>query len=174
MVSLFGMLATALGCGGVAGCSTSPDATGRSSFEVLGPPPALLAPRPAEAVIEETRERIEFVPGHPCQSLATPVYPAQALAAGAGDYVLFVTLTVDETGRVGDVAPSWQRFRSDSPLAEVFFAAAKAAIETWQITPAHQIHYLKVPGGEDQYLHAEAVAQTFEVKFVFEASGRVR
>lgn len=162
------LLAAVLGVGSLAGCA-HPPRSGGSSFEVLGAPPPATG-----AAVEESRERIEFIPGYPRRELAKPVYPGAALAAGAGEHVVYVEVTVDETGRVADVQPSWRRIGSHGRWEGEFLQAVKAAVDTWMLTPAHQVYYARVAGAEERYLRTEAVPVTFEVRFAFEATGAVR
>jgi hypothetical protein len=158
----------------LAGCTGPAARVGRSSFEVLGSPDNHLPSHSAGGHAEETGERVDFITAYARGPLAKPIYPAAALKHGAGQHVVFVTVTIDEFGRVSEVVPSWQRIQLGGPFAEDFFAAAKAAVEQWVLSPAHQVYYRKMRGADDEYLRTEAVAQTFEVKFVFEAPEAVQ
>lgn len=147
---------------------------GRSSFEVLGARANGLPVKTTADATLTTGERIDFIASYARAPLAEPIYPAAALRAGAGQCVVFVAVTVDETGRVSEVVPSWQRIQLGGAFASEFLAAAKAAVEQWNFSPAHDVYYRVAPGTEDEYIRTEAVLQTFEVKFVFATPENVR
>lgn len=155
-------------------CTTTRPRTGRSAFEMLGAPPDVLHSPPSAAAAQPTAERIEYIPAHALQPLLPPAYPPAALAAGAGDYEAYITVTVDEQGTVTDVAPSWQRVRLAHPQAGAFLQAIKDAVARWELSPAHQVYYRPGPEGEDEYVRTEAVPETFEMRFAFEAAGAGR
>jgi hypothetical protein len=158
----------------LAGCHGGVPAKGRSSVEILGSPGQIVAAKGTSAPVVETGERIDYVPVRAKGPLREPDYPAGALTAGAGDYLLYITFTVDDRGRVTDVAPSWDRVRLPSRFEDEFLVAAKAAMATWELDPARQVYYRRAAGGEDEYLRTETVAQRMEIKLVFEAPGRMR
>jgi hypothetical protein len=154
----------------LAGCSSGPVARARGSFEILGEAEAVALPAGTKrGTAVETGERIDHVPARARAPLAQPEYPAAALAGGAGDYTLYVTFTVDERGRVGDVAPSWNRIQPPNRFAEEFLTAAKTALATWSLEPAMNVYWNRGPDGEDAYLRTETMAERVEVKFVFDA-----
>lgn len=148
---------------------------GTGVFEILGAPAqAIPAPAADSAVQEETGVRIEYVAAQARGPLATPVYPRAALAAGAGECVVYATLTVDESGKIRDVVPSLTRINLKNRFSGDFFNAARAAVMSWDLTPALYVYYQKGPDGAEKYVRTEAVAVTVEIKFTFEASGKVR
>lgn len=154
----------------LAGCRHAPaSVSGSGSFEILGSPANVAAPSPPAEIVEQTDIRIDYIPVRACGTLPQPEYPAAALAGGGADCTLFVTFTVDEHGQVADVAPSWNRITLESPFLPQFVEAARAAVTAWELAPARAVYYRRVPGGEDEYLYAEPVADTIEVKFVFDA-----
>jgi hypothetical protein len=61
-----------------------------------------------------------------------------------------------------------------SEFSDAFFDAVREAVLKWDMAPAVQVYWQKVPGGDDRYLRTERVAASFEMKFTFEASGAVR
>ena len=103
-----------------------------------------------------------------------PAYPAEALASGAGERTVYLTFTIDESGAVRDVAPTFVRIQIPDRFSEAFLSAAIAAVQRWEFEPARRVYWQKIPGREDRYLYAEKASKRFEVKFTFEASGVVR
>src|SRR5688572_4172532 len=95
---------------GLVACHTRREGT--SSFEML-PPPRPLGSAPAsntKAKLGESDIRIDYVTARPRRPLASPQYPADALAARAGRFTAYITLTINEAGRVVEAQPSLARF----------------------------------------------------------------
>jgi hypothetical protein len=101
-----------------------------------------------------------------------PIYPADALAARDGDYVLYVTITIDRTGRVADVVPTWNRLNLPNRFEGSFLEAARTALRAWHFVPARLVYWEKKRGKEDTYLYQEAVTSGTDLKFTFAATGR--
>ncbi len=163
LVSLLGLVA----------CRTARE--GNSSFEVL-PPPRPLGPVPAtnsKSAIGESDIRIDYVAARARRPLSSPVYPPQALAARAGRFTAYVTLTINESGRVVEARPSLARVSLPNDYSAAFFLAIDAALEKWEFDPARYVYWQKRPNEEDRYLRADPARQTIEVRFVFKESGTV-
>src|SRR5690606_41034828 len=67
----------------------------------------LIAGTDGVTVNEEVR--INYFPPRAEAPLTLPVYPPEALAAGTGEYVVFVTVTIDASGNVTDVRSEERR-----------------------------------------------------------------
>jgi outer membrane biosynthesis protein TonB len=106
--------------------------------------------------------------------LTSPVYPASALAAHAGECVVFVTITIGVDGTVSEVRPSWQRMYIPSRFSDTFLEAIKEAVGNWRFQPARNVYWEKQTDGELKYISNETLAAQTDVKFTFEASGVVR
>jgi hypothetical protein len=154
-------------------CGTSPR-HGTSSIELLEPirePPPVSG---AKGDITPTDVFINEIPPSIVGELAGPVYPAQALAAHAGACVVFATITIDTKGNVSDVHPSWQRLNIPGKFSEAFFEAVREAVSRWKFEPARNVYWERDKNDELKYLNTEALTVQTDVKFTFEASGRVR
>ena len=144
---------------------------GRTSFEVLKPKEPPAASSGAKGTVESAGS---YLPGYPKAELAKPVYPPDALKARAGDCVVYVTVTIDETGHVSEVAPSWRGIGTQNRYSGEFLDAVRAAVGRWEFVPSQIVTYEEGPDGEGHLKSAVAVAETVDLKFTFEASGRVR
>jgi TonB family protein len=67
--------------------------------------------------------------------LAQPQYPASALEARVGQQVVYVTFTVDATGHITDIRPSWDRIVLRSKFSDIFFQAVSDTIAKWDMEP---------------------------------------
>jgi hypothetical protein len=108
--------------------------------------------------------------------LTTPVYPAAALKAGAGEVIVGVRITVDTDGRVSDVGASPAALSTPSPFAAEFRAAVDSAVEQWRFRPGEVRHLETVHGPDGDYQRMasrEKVAWAFDVEFTFNAAGVV-
>jgi hypothetical protein len=155
------------------GCRT-PVPEGRSSIEMLEP---IATPPPksdAKGDVSATNIVINEIPPSIIGDLAKPVYPAAALAAHAGECIVFVTITIDPNGTVSEVRPSWQRLNIPGKFSEDFLEAVRAAVQRWKFEPARNVYWAKEGDGELRYMNAETVSAQTDVKFTFEASGSVR
>ncbi|MFO1449388.1 MAG: hypothetical protein U1F61_14640 [Opitutaceae bacterium] len=146
---------------------------GKSSFETVTPPPSARS-QSAEQAVDDSDIRVVSIPARPLGHLPTPVYPKAALDARVGKYVIFVQVVVGESGRVSDVTPSLGRVALPSPHAEAFLESVRETVLQWRLSPARMVYWQKVPGQDDRYLRTEAVAESMELKFTFEADGKVR
>ena len=157
----------------LAGCQTRTAETGRSRFQVLDPTGTAPSPSSDKHAVESDR-LIDYIPGHIRRPFAQPVYPRNALAAHTGNYEITVTITIDESGRVSDVVRSLRGLNLPSRYAEEFFEAVQSTVLSWKFEPSHQVYYQRGPDGERNYLRTEAISETVDIKFTFEASGLVR
>jgi outer membrane biosynthesis protein TonB len=136
-----------------------------------------VAPTPkggANGEVSATNIVINPIPPSFIGELAKPIYPPAALAAHAGECVLYVTITIDPNGTVSEVAPSWQRVNVPSRYSDAFLDAVKAAVRSWKFEPARNVYWEKDAGGDLRYLSTETLSARTDIKFTFEASGAVR
>jgi hypothetical protein len=154
-----------------AGCRTVQH--GQSSVEMLDPLAHAAGSTDKRAAVPGALSA-ELDPPEVLGELAKPVYPEAALAAHAGEFVLFATITIDTRGAVSDVTPSWDRLNIPSKYSDQFLGAVKAAVGSWKFVPAHVVHWERHPNGDDKYLYSETVPAQVDVKFTFEATGSVR
>jgi len=152
----------------IAGCQTQPGIRGYSSVEAIEPPPA-----PGENV-QQAEIPDDYSPSYVKGELAKPVYPPDALAAHARKYVVYVTVTIDPSGRASNVVRSMRGIDQPNAFSEEFFQAVRNAVLTWEFSPAHNILWSRGPDGEMSYVGAEPVVSTMDFKFTFDVSGVVR
>jgi hypothetical protein len=147
---------------------------GYTSFEILEPtadPP----PPGSHPQVAQSESDVENIAGYFTEKdLVKPVYPANALAANAGDHFVTVTVTFDENGKATDALPSLRRINVADKYADEFLAATKAAVMRWKITPPHNVYYRRESDGQRTYLRTEALATSLDIKFTFESSGQVK
>ena len=155
---------------GLAGCRST--AKGHSSFEIVHPPAGFGLQSRSKP--ETSASRIEFVEPLALGALTLPVYPASALAARAGERIVYLTFTIDESGNVRDAHPTIDRLHLPDRFAEEFLSATISAVEQWKFRPGHRVYWEKDAAGEDRYVRAEKIERTIDVKFTFETSGKVR
>ena len=166
-------LLVSLVLGGLVACQTP--RRGSTSFEIL-PPPRPLGSAPASDAKAKTSEsdiRIDYVAARARRLLASPVYPPEALAARAGRFTAYITLTINEAGRVVDAQPNLARFSLPNEHAALFLRSIDTALASWEFDPARNVYWQRVPNEEDRYLRADPVRQSLEVRFIFTESGRV-
>jgi hypothetical protein len=84
---------------------------------------------------------VNYVPGYLKGSPRKPDYPPAALAARAGRYVVYATLTIDESGRVTGVSRSLRGIALPNPFAEAFFQAVWDAVTDWRFSPSHDVYW---------------------------------
>lgn len=175
-----GLLWAVLGCcGSVVGCRHAPPGppdTGTSSFAFIEPPVA--APRASAAA--EPREPVsmeQYEEASPIPPLATPVYPAKALAAKVGRVTVGVKITVDVTGRVSEIGPSLRAVSIPNRFEEDFQDAVRAAVAQWRFHPAlsYRIEHAPMPDGStyQRMTDRRRVETTFDLAFTFTATGAV-
>jgi hypothetical protein len=153
------------------GCRTAQVAG--SSVELLAPLPDPSVSAKGHAEVEENVV-VNAIDPSLIGDLDRPAYPRDALEARAGECVIFATITIDTNGRVSDVRTSWQRLNIPNRFSDEFLAAVKAAVDKWRFEPARNVYWQKDVSGELRYMRTEIVAARTDVKFTFEASGRVR
>jgi hypothetical protein len=107
-------------------------------------------------------------------SLAKPEYPASALAAHAGECVVFVTVTIGTTGLVSEVVPSWQRVNIPNRFSEEYLDSIRLAVRGWRFEPARDVYWEKDASGDLKYVRTETVPARIDIKFTFGRSGTVR
>jgi hypothetical protein len=154
------------------GCRSVPE-QGSSSMEMLDP---IAAPQATTDKKAEPSSAIVVVDIPPTfkGEIAKPVYPPAALAAHAGIHVVYVTITIDTTGIVTEIAPSWQRLNIPDRFSDDFLEAVRTAVRAWRFEPARYVYWRKTPDGDLAYSYAETVPAKTDIKFTFESSGTVR
>jgi hypothetical protein len=154
-----------------AGCRTPP--AGSSSFEMLAP---ITAPQASTDKMELRPGDIVFYSISPSSKgeLSKPVYPSAALAARAGSCEVFVTITIDTSGAVTEVTPSWQRLNIPGRFSADFLAAVRSTVSAWRFEPARHVYWRRTADGNLAYLYSETIPAMIDVKFTFDASGTVR
>jgi hypothetical protein len=156
----------------VAGCRTARP-TGTSSMELLTP---ISEPAPAsERKLDfSTGVAAESTPPEAIGELRKPEYPPAALTARPGTYVANVTVTIDASGLVSEVEPTWNRLTPPNPYSEQLLAAVRAAAASWRFIPARHVYWRKNKDGEPVYDHADAVVCETDLRFVFAPTGPAR
>jgi hypothetical protein len=155
------------------GCRTPP-VQGRSSIEWMDP----IIPNPPNSGVKGTASATDIIindiPPTFTGILAKPAYPAAALSARVGDYVVYATIIIDTNGQVSAVNPSWRRPNFPNRYSDKFLEAVRMAVSTWRFVPARNVYWEKDGSGELKYLSTEAIPAQTDIKFTFEASGSVR
>jgi hypothetical protein len=131
------------------------------------PPSAVKEADPSDTIVE-------YIAGYPKKNVALPLYPAAALSAHTGDYIVFVSVAIDETGHVTSVDRSWKGISPLNPFSEQFLDAVKSAVATWQFEPSHKVYYKRGANREREYVSTVAIAESIELKFTFTALGEVK
>ena len=168
------VLPLALSLGGCWHARSAAVLQGHTSFEVLEPVAGPLPPG-SHPHVAQSESDVENIAGYFTEKdLVKPVYPADALAANAGDRFVTVTVSFDENGNVTDAIPSLRGFSVADKYADEFLAATKAAVMLWKITPPHNVYYRRELDGQRTYLRTEALATSMDIKFTFAASGQVK
>jgi hypothetical protein len=164
--ALIGAAALAAAAGGCAAPQH-----GKSSIEMLTPITHAGASMTGKATMDAS---VDAESPEAVGELKKPAYPPAALAAKAGEVVVYATVTIDTDGKVSDVSPSWDRLNIPGPYSDLFLSAVRAAAADWKFIPAHLVHWKRHPNGQDEYLYSELIPAQFDVKFTFEAKGAVR
>jgi hypothetical protein len=155
------------------GCRTTLP-QGKSSFEMLEPAATPPAGTNAKGETSIGSTFVNQIPPSVVGQLASPVYPAAALAAHAGECVVYVTITIGIDGTVSEVRPSWRRMNIPDRFSDAFLEAIRVAVGSWRFEPARNVFWGKRPDGELKYISTETLAAQTDIKFTFEASGIVR
>jgi hypothetical protein len=109
----------------------------------------------------------ESTPPEAIGELRQPVYPAAALTARPGTYLVNVTVTIDASGLVSEVEPTWDRLNPPNPFSDELLGAVRAAAAAWRFIPARHVYWRKTASGEPVYDHADAVVCGTDLRFVF-------
>ncbi len=166
--------AVAGGCGR-ATVVAPPRPDGRGTFEFVRAPHSPDAAS-AKPVVQETTAQEEWLPPRAVGKLAEPVYPAAALAAGAGPVTMGMRVVVDAEGKVTEVAPSVRAWSTPTPWAAEFHAAIEATVAQWRFRPAEVRHFTTVTNAEGTYRSVTGVEKTewaLHVTFSFSVRGGV-
>jgi hypothetical protein len=155
-----GACATLFGCG----CQTPKSA--RASFQILPPQPSPNITRQQDAKPSDAEIKIVYIPPRTKKPLAEPLFPS-AVASSVVRREVFVTVIVDDSGRVSSVQRSLADLSVPIQDSEQFFDAIATAASAWEFEPARQVVWQKVSGEQDRYLYAEIVPARFDVRFVF-------
>ena len=159
----------------VVGCQHQPAARGTSSFEVVKPPAVQASGttdmEPAAASMIDFREAEAIRP------LLMPVYPAAALKAKAGRAQVGVRVSVETSGRVGDISSSLLAVSTPGPFAPAFRDAVETAVRQWRFRPAQiiQQELAPLPGGGSykRVTQREPTEAQFDLVFTFTETGKV-
>jgi hypothetical protein len=116
----------------------------------------------------------EYTPPYPKGELAKPAYPPQALAARPGEVVVYLTIAIDDAGRVTEAIPSWGRVTLPNRYSEAFLAAACNCVLHWRFEPARVAYWERDNGEENRYLSSEAIPSRTDVKVTFTTAGTAR
>jgi hypothetical protein len=163
---------------GLTSCHRAPSlpSAGQSSIRFVTAPPPPSAAHPKFSVKEGPPSDM-FVDAMPIGTLASPDYPAAALAAHAGLVNVGVRITVDVGGRVSNVAPSLVALSIPNRFSRDFEAAVEAAVGQWRFKPAKIRHFEEAPDGESgtytRVAREEKIETDFDVAFTFTAAGGV-
>jgi hypothetical protein len=165
---------------GLAACRHAPtlQPRGESGFTFIDPP-ASPTPVQKKGVIDDApTEPVEtMLLAVPHQPLAKPIYPPAALGRQSTPALVAVRITVDATGSVADVRPSWLAFSSPGPFAAEFQAAVEAALAQWRFRPAElrRLAPATDPARKGSWilLSEEKTACVFDVAFTFTVEGDV-
>lgn len=106
-----------------------PDPHGDVAFRVI-PPPIVTQPEPADATVSTRLTHPRAV-----RELTKPLYPKEALVAGAGDYTVVVRITIGKDGKVSRIDDSDRVPSTAGPFAATFRAAVEQAVRQWEFTP---------------------------------------
>jgi hypothetical protein len=154
------------------GACRSAAVQGQSTIEVLEP---MATPQPGTTHKAEASSDIIVDDLSPSLigELAKPAYPANALAAHVGECFVFVTVTIDAKGAVSEAVLSWGRLNIPNRYSEEFLEAARTAVRSWRFEPARLVYWKRNGTGEPSYLYTEIVPAKADIKFTFEATGKV-
>lgn len=155
------------------GCATQ-KGQGTSSVEMLEPAAdtQVKTDKKGEATMSDMI--VNSIPPTFKGELARPVYPAAALAAHAGQYVVNATVTIGTNGAVTEVSPTWQRMNVPGPFSALFFDAVRTAVSQWSFEPARNVYWKKNGDADPLYVNAETIVAKIDVRFTFDSSGKVR
>jgi outer membrane biosynthesis protein TonB len=156
------------------GCAAAPE-HGNSSLEVLEPTPEIELPdKSAKMSVGVPDIFVNDIPPSLKGELSRPAYPSTALMAHAGGCVIYATVTIDTTGAVSEVTPSWRRLNIPNRYSDDFLAAVKETVRKWHFEPARHVYWKIMKDGDLSYIRTETVPAMIDVKFTFESNGRVR
>jgi hypothetical protein len=167
-----GVAGLACGCGNKPVRTTAP-VEGRAGF-AFERPPVDAAAKDAKVAVQEALGKDEWVAPRALGKLSEPVYPAVALAAGAGPVTMGMRVVVDAEGKVADVGPSMRAWSTPTPWAAEFRAAIEAAVAQWRFRPAEVRHFTTVTNAEGSYrsmTRSEKTEWALHVTFSFKAEG---
>jgi hypothetical protein len=154
--------------GGCQHAAVKAPASGQSTFSFVESPPPVS--QKSEAHIEVSAESARFRPPTITSDLASPAYPAAALAVHARTVTIDVVLTIGTAGRITDIAPNALDLAIAGPLAQEFEDAIEKAVNQWEFLPAAVLHFERgsSPGDSGMRLtNTELVPARIEVKFRF-------
>jgi hypothetical protein len=146
---------------------------GKSSIEMLEPTAPAQSKASGQAEASTAIVVVDIAPTV-IDELTDPIYPADALAALVGDCVLYVTITIDSSGSVSEVIPSWKRPNIPNRYSDEFLDAIRVAARSWKFEPARLVYWEKTKDEDLKYLYAVVVPAMTDIKVAFAAAGRVR
>jgi hypothetical protein len=148
------------------GCRTR-ISQGSSRSEVLPPTEPPQDPAKSAVKLSLSKDRIDYIHARAEEPVPTPEYPARALAANAGDYSLYVTLTVNPDGSISDIHPTLGQIQMPSPYFDDFLVSAQAALIHWKVSAPRLVYWKRMPDGEMRYLRTETDSTTIDLKISF-------
>jgi hypothetical protein len=145
-----------------------------STIEMLEPIAPATAKSDARGEVSTDGTIINPIPPSVIGVLASPEYPVSALAAHAGECVVYATVTIGPTGLVSEVVPSWQRVNIPNRFSEQYLDSIRLAVRGWRFEPARDVYWEKDGGGDLKYVRTENVPARVDIKFTFGPTGTVR
>jgi hypothetical protein len=146
---------------------------GGSTIELLEPVAPTSPRSDLKGEASEGSTIINSIPPSVVGNLAAPEYPPSALAAHAGECIVFVTVTISPTGTVSDVAPSWQRVNIPNRYSGEYLESIRLAVRRWRFEPARDVYWEKDAAGDLKYVRSETVPARVDIKFTFDSKGAV-
>jgi hypothetical protein len=140
-------------------------------LEPIVPPPSA---SDAKGDVAASNVVINPIPPSIIGNLVAPVYPPAALASHAGECTIYATLTIDTRGMVSEVSSTWQRVNIPNAFSDEFIEAIRIAVKRWRFEPARNVYWEKDGSGDLKYMSTETRPSKIDIKFIFEATGRVR
>ena len=121
-------------------------------------------------------QRTQYVEASLIDPHAMPIYPPRLLSARLGKSIVGVHITVDTSGRVSDIRPSFLVVSTPGPFADDFRTAAETAVTQWRFVPA-ALQQMKLVDENGMVFarpaHTQNVEAEFDAAFTFLPNGGV-
>jgi hypothetical protein len=82
--------------------------------------------------------------------------------------VVNVTITIDASGMVTEVRPTWNRLNLPNPYSDELLAAVRAAAALWRFVPARNVYWRQDGSGNPVFDHADTVICQTDLRFTFQ------